>query len=441
MNLTRRTAVLGLDGVPYSLLQRLFQQGIMPCLAREAAQGAFLRMRTTLPPVSPVAWTSFLTGEGPGAHGIFGFTDLKPGMISTRLPSFDDVRSPVIWQQRPDLRAIVINVPFTYPARPLNGILIAGFTAPLLDRAVYPPELLPWLNAKDYQVDADIERGRYNKHVLLEELFRLLSLHGDVMASLLATRPWDLFIGVITGTDRLNHFFFDAAYDPSHPFHKDFIDYYRAVDTFVGRFREKIGSDTRLVILSDHGFTSLKTQVYVNHILRSKGWLRFKGESPALIDDVHPDSVAFAMDANRVYLNTRDRFRGGAVSRTEKIEVLRRLQQELRDLTLGDAGITDPDGVDGPGDLLFDHVLSREEIYEGDCLHLAPDLILLPRRGYDLKGQVNVTAPSAGDVFTGMHTPDDAFLIVDDPALVDRLPSPKITDVAGLVLKFLSQAC
>jgi len=395
-------------------------------------------METVQPPVSPVAWTSFLTGVGPGAHGIFGFTDLKPGMISTRLPSFDDVRSPAIWLQRPDLRSIVVNVPFTYPARPLNGILVAGFTAPLLDRAVYPPELLPWLNAKNYQVDADIERGRGNRRVLLEELFRLLSLHGDVMASLVDTRPWDLFIGVITGTDRLNHFFFDAADDPSHPFHRDFVDYYRAVDTFVGKFREKIGPDTQLVILSDHGFTRLKTQVYVNHILRVKGWLRFRGDAPASLDDVHPASVAFAMDANRVYLNSRDRFREGAVSQAEKIEVRTRLQRELRDLTLGDAGVTDPEGIDGPGDRLFDEVYTRELIYDGDCLHLAPDLVLVPRRGYDLKGQVNVTAPSARDVFTGMHTYDDAFLIVDEPALADRFPRPKITDVAGLVLELLS---
>lgn len=440
MSRRRRTAVLGLDGVPYSLLERFFRQGTTPCLARMAADGACLKMETTLPPVSPVAWTSFLTGVNPGAHGIFGFTDLKPGMVSTRFPSFDDVRSPTIWLQRPDVRAMVVNVPFTYPARPLNGIIVAGFTAPLLDRAVYPLDLLPWLHAKNYQVDADIERGRGDRRLLVEELFRLLSIHGDVMVTLLEDHPWDLFIGVITGTDRLNHFFFEAADDPHHPFYSDFLDYYRAVDAFVGKFREKIGPDTRLVILSDHGFTRLKTQVYVNHLLRAKGRLRFRCDVPSSLEDVHPDTVAFAMDANRIYLHSRDRFRGAAIARTEKIEVRTQLQRELRELTLSDAGIFDPDGVDQPGDRLFDEVFAGDAIYQGDCMHLAPDLVLVPRRGYDLKGQVNIAVPAARDVFTGMHTHDDAFLILDDPTLAEQLPQPTITDVAGLVLGFLSEA-
>lgn len=438
MNATRRTAVLGLDGVPFSLLKRLFHQGDLPCLAQAAADGAFLKMETVLPPVSPVAWTSFLTGVGPGAHGIFGFTDLRPGAVSIRFPSLDDVRHPTIWQHRPDLRTIVLNVPFTYPARPLNGILISGFTAPMLARAVYPEALLPWLTAKNYQVDADIERARSDRRFLLDELFRLLSIRWEVTAALVETHPWDLFIGVLTGTDRLNHFLFDAADDPGHPLHADFLAYYRAVDAFVGGFREKIGRETRLIMLSDHGFTRLKTQVYVNHILRTRGWLRFRSDEPASLEDVHHESMAFAMDANRIYFHSRDRFRAAPIAPAEKLELRTRLQRELRGLTLADAGITDREGDGEPGDRLFDDVLAREEIFQGDCAHLAPDLVLVPRRGYDLKGQVNVAAASARDIFTGMHTHDDAFLLLDDPALADRLPRPKITDVAGLVLDFLS---
>ena len=77
MSPSREVAVFGLDGVPFSLLQHLFDRGVMPNLRDMARSGSFVRMETALPPVSSVAWASFMTGNNPGEHGIFGFTDLK----------------------------------------------------------------------------------------------------------------------------------------------------------------------------------------------------------------------------------------------------------------------------------------------------------------------------------------------------------------------------
>ena len=129
MSVRRKVAVLGLDGVPFGLLQRYIENGVMPNLASIARNGCLMRMRSTIPPVSSVAWTSFMTGCNPGEHGIFGFTDLNSDEISLRLPSFDDIRTPTIWQQIgvKDKKSLIVNLPFTYPARPLNGVLVAGF--------------------------------------------------------------------------------------------------------------------------------------------------------------------------------------------------------------------------------------------------------------------------------------------------------------------------
>lgn len=434
-----KVAVIGLDGVPYTLLQHLFRTGVMPRLAQVADEGTCLQMTTALPPVSSVAWASFMTGANPGRHGIFGFVDVKPNEVGLHLPSFDDIRCPVVWQRIPDKKSVVVNLPFTFPARPLNGILIAGFVAPVIQRSVYPESLLPWLAARNYRIDVDSVRGRQDRRALISDLFETLNIREEVILALMEYEPWDLFIGVITGTDRLHHFFYDAYWDRSHPFHQDFVDYYRRIDAFLGRVLDRIGSSTRLVMLSDHGFTRLRTQVYLNHILKSRGYLAFNTPDPTALEDVHPRSRAFAMEPGRIYLNRSDRFTSGALSATEAAEFREKLRNELVGITLEDVGVCDPVGGTDPGERLFAEVLVKEDVYEGDCLPLAPDLVVIPRPGYDVKAGLNPAGATMTDIFTGMHTNDDAFLIVDDPRVAERLPTPHITDVAGLILEVLGE--
>ncbi|MEI8182808.1 MAG: alkaline phosphatase family protein [Desulfomonile sp.] len=440
MSRFHKVAVLGLDGVPFSLLQELFATGVMPRLAEVARSGSFMRMETSLPCVSSVAWTSFMTGKNPGGHGIFGFTDLAPGRIALRLPSFDDISSPVMWHVAQGKRSVVVNLPFTYPARPLPGLLISGFVAPILERSVYPPTLINWLKSTNYRTDVDAVKGRQDRQSFIRDLFETLTIHSEVILKLMSQERWDLFIGVITGTDRLHHFFFDAAYDPSHPLRDVFLDYYRRVDSFVGRYVERCDQATRLAVLSDHGFTQLKTQIYLNNILETMGCLHFSNPRPRLLEDIHPGSKAFAMDPSRIYLNSRDRIHGGSLSPGEAHTFRTKLKYDLESLKLSDVGIQGSEGLERPDDPLFEGVRMKEEIYDGKCLPWAPDLVVLPRPGYDIKAALHVRGPAMTDIFTGMHTHDDAFLILNDPAAEKRLPRPFITDVFGLVMEVLHPA-
>ena len=437
MNHATKVAVLGLDGVPFSLLQDFFAKGIMPRLAETAKSGTFLRMETSLPCISSVAWTSFMTGKNPGDHGIFGFTDVWPDKLALRLPSFDDIRSTVIWNALPGKTSVVVNLPFTYPARPLKGILISGFVAPLFERSVYPESMIAWLKSRNYRIDVDAVKGRQDRRFLVRDLFETLKIHSEVMLALMERENWDLFIGVITGTDRLHHFFFDAAQDPSHPLHKDFIDYYRMIDSFFSRFVERCGKSARLIVLSDHGFTRLKTQVYLNHILKTMGYISFVKSEPVSPEDIHPGSKAFAMDPSRIYLNSKERFSHGALNSKEAEMIRISLKKELESLRLIDIGFLNPQGSDRPEDRVFTRVLLKEDIFDGKCIAWAPDLVVIPRSGYDPKGALNVRAATMTDIFTGMHTHDDAFLIVDDPDIGKRLSQPRITDVFGLMMEVL----
>ncbi len=257
--------------------------------------------------------------------------------IRLTLPSFDDIRVPVIWNNFPEKRSVVVNLPFTYPARPLNGVLIAGFVAPIFERAVHPASLIPWLKSKGYKTDTDNVRARQNKRFLIEDLFSTLRALEEVVFTL-AKEPWDIFIFVVTGTDRLNHFLFDALKNHTHPYHSESVSYYRKVDDFVSRFLARLDAKTRKVILSDHGFTDLKLQVNLNYLLRMRGYLSLDFMEARDISGVSPNSLAFAMDPTRIYINSKSRFRTGLLSDSQALETRARLRNDLIQFRISDLG-------------------------------------------------------------------------------------------------------
>src|SRR5690349_13219088 len=156
----RRVVVIGLDGTPFTLARRFIEDGTMPNLAALQRRGTLLQMDTSIPDISSVAWSSFMTGANPGRHGIYGFLDLQPSSYKIYFPNSKHIRSETLWDAvgRNGCRSIVINVPSTYPARQIEGMLVAGFVAVDLNKATYPPELIPRLRDMDYRIDVDARK-------------------------------------------------------------------------------------------------------------------------------------------------------------------------------------------------------------------------------------------------------------------------------------------
>src|SRR6266446_1361953 len=134
-----RAVVLGLDGVPYSMLRDLISCGVMPQMARLVDAGTLQRMESTLPCVSSVAWTSFRTGVNPGQHGITGFTDRRPGTYKTHFPTTKSIL-PSTFDEYADftgLKVVMTGMPVNYPPVNLkNGISVGCFLSPSIEKAV-----------------------------------------------------------------------------------------------------------------------------------------------------------------------------------------------------------------------------------------------------------------------------------------------------------------
>jgi predicted AlkP superfamily phosphohydrolase/phosphomutase len=400
----KRSCVVGLDGVPYSLINRFADEGVMPNVRDLSAYGSLYKMSVTLPEISAVSWPSFMTGTGPGGHGIFGFVELKPGTYDARYPNYADVRAPTIWDKLKNRgkRSVVINQPGTYPMRPLEGSAVAGFVAIDLEKAVYPPALAHRLGKIGYEIDIDIMACRENHDLLQEQL--LSTLRGRRKAlDLLWDEDWDYLELVVTGTDRLHHFLWDAAGGTDHPRSAFAREYYGEVDKLIGyvweRFGEVAGRDDPadgFFMMSDHGFTGIKQEVNLNAWLAENGYLSFESAEPKSLADIASESRAFALDPSRIYINRKGKYPKGTVADEDAPKIIAEIKTGLSELEYLEAPVVNK-------------VLERDEVYDGPYANEGPDVILISNYGFDLKAKPNATAIFDRTVLTGMHTWDDAF--------------------------------
>jgi predicted AlkP superfamily phosphohydrolase/phosphomutase len=425
-----RVAVIGLDGVGLPLVQELVGRGLMPNLARIVADGTLAPMRSSIPTISSVSWTGFTTGKNPGKHGIYGFTDLKPGTLSLFFPNFGNVRGDTLWDVagRAGKRAIVLNIPGTYPARAMNGMLVSGFVAVNLERAVHPPELLPRLKAQRYKIDVDYMNADQKADAFFADTHAVLDARRRVYVDLLQNEAWDLFIGVITECDRLHHYFWSQYVDPAAPHHAKFLDVYRRLDDVLGEMAAAIPAGVPLFIVADHGHTLIHREFYPNAWLRAEGLLGFTADKPKGPADMDPASKVFVLDPGRVYVHRTGRFPLGTVGEREAQDLVGRVREGL-------LALHDPSPGAPAGGRPIPRVFARDELYHGPAVDAAPDLVIHFNDGYDPKGALSKTEVFGQSALTGMHTYADSLFFLNRPGVpTDGLD---IVDLAPTILALL----
>lgn len=436
-----------MDGVPHTLLKNYIGKGILPNLGSILNNGfALSQMDASLPDVSSTSWASFITGANPGEHGIYGFMDLKPGSYQMCFPDSRSIKAPALWEilgktagdkkssisqayngkLHTPRRSVVLNVPQTNPAVPMNGVLVAGFVALDLEKAVYPGSAFQYLSSMGYSIDVDSELAKDQKEIFLKELLDSFDKRKRAFRHFFQNEDWDLFIAAITETDRLHHFFYDAALDENHPFHETFVDFYRDLDRFLGEFYEvfleKAGKDGLFIVISDHGFTKIKSEVYVNAFLQKEGFLKLRREG-RFFERIEEGTRVFALDPCRIYLNMEGRFPRGFVTEAKRDSVMEEITGAL--FALRDEG----------GEKVISNVFRGNEIYHGVEKDRGPDLLFLPNDGFDLKGILKEEKIFGKRHFTGMHTRHDAHCVLPADVLLNG-KKPRIEDMAKVILDY-----
>ncbi len=291
----RKVVILGVDGADFQYYRRWIEKGLTPNFARLAERGRIGVLQSTYPPVTAPAWISMMTGEQPGSHGIVGFAAPSEGEYTRKVVNSGSIRSPLLWEVAGDQGAdcLVVNVPLTYPLRPLNGTMVSGMLTPEGAGFTYPPEYLPELQLlqPDYRIDLAWQDYRFRGHDLVRDQKAMTKARAELCIKMMKSKPWDFFMVVFTGTDRLQHCLHDhvVQIDDDAAVRDDDLtaavrDYFVSLDGHIGDIMETAGEDTHFLVISDHGFGPLDQSIYFNKWLAEEGLLslRPKGSGSSL---------------------------------------------------------------------------------------------------------------------------------------------------------------
>ena len=233
--------------------------------------------------------------------------------------------------------------------------------------------------------DKPLNEGRLDEGEFLDDANRAMDDREKILFKTLEDdKNWDLFVGVIETTDRIQHMMWRLI-DPTHPMYDaalaakygDSIEkIYRRADDLVGRLRATLPKDVVFMVVSDHGFHSFRRGVNLNTWLVQNGYMSFQGQSAKkgladlfgrgkFFEGVDwSRTKAYAVGLGQIYFNLKGREGQGIVSSgTEYHE----LQEEMRSKLLT---LVDPK----TGERVFRDIYRRDDIYKGPYLDNAPDL-------------------------------------------------------------------
>ncbi len=483
--------LVGLDGATWRLLDPLMKEGRLPCLAELVSQGAKGGLESTIPPVTASAWSSLYTGRSPGRHGVYDFRR-RMGTDSTHRPwvTLGSVGGPKMWDiaATRDKRAGLVNLPLTFPPVPVKGYVIGGMPVPpTRDEIGLPGGLVDEIvrETGGYISDVDLLRGESPDVTdpekcfeFVEQVGRAVDSRGKAMQYLMEKYPVDLTACVLVAPDRLSHLFWQVLMPENdasplkrweQELRERMFEVLGRMDRVVGELAGRMNPDDLVVVVSDHGFGRLDGMLKLNRLLRDLGYLKFRAEAEGglrrKIAWMLPEPVrrflrsALGLERRRKaaggerkpfdpysvidWSGTRA-YSGGSVEQGVFINVQGREPwgivgmggeyHKVRDeLIVKLRKVLHP----GDGNPLFDWVEPRENVYSGEYLGQAPDIIF-QLRGHSMVVAEDIEPPMVGkwtQPRAGFHR-REGILVMKGPMVKPgiELEGSRIQDVAPTIL-------
>lgn len=492
-----KVIVIGLDGATFDLIKPWATAGYLPTLHRLLQAGAHGELRSTVPPMTAPAWTSFATGCNPGKHRLYDWIAREPDSYKFTPVTALDGTAPTLYTLLSEhgRSVVALNVPMTYPPTAVNGVMVSGMPTPSTNVTFTYPEQAyqDILDAVgDYILYPDPGEAYSDSGIdaFLERLYRCTDLRLRAFDYLRAREAAAFAMMVFNGTDTISHALWKFM-DPQHPLHDPakaarygnaIRDYYRAVDGLLAPLVDDLADDTTLILMSDHGFGPFHKFIHVNNWLIEQGFMAVKpglrarlkqrlfnlgfspmnvyntlmslgfgklkrevvrGQGQGLLktlflsfEDVDWErTAAYSLgNVGQIYLNVAGREPQGCVAPGAEYE-------RVRDEIIARLGeLRDP----ATGEKVVETVYRREEIYHGAQLERAPDIVFLPTRleyfgfgEYEFGSHKIIEAMRRG--ISGTHRMNGIFLAYGKairPA--SETPNASLVDLAPTILHLMS---
>ncbi len=443
----KKVLVIGLDSAPPELLFNDFK-GEMPNIQGLMDNGIHGELESCDPPITVPAWMVMSTSKSPGALGLYGFRHRKNFSYTEGwLANSSHVSHSTVWDilGKEGMPSCLVGVPPSYPPKPINGSLVSCFLTPNAEKAyTYPAELKGEIQQLVGEYLFDITFRTNDRDKLLLDLYSMTEKRFKVLKHLMTTKPWNFFMFVEIGVDRLHHTFW-KFYDKTHPKYESgnkyehvIREYYKFLDTKIGELISLLDEDTTVMVVSDHGTKGMKGAFCINEWLAQEGYLVLK-EKPGEKTDIEKANVDWSKTKAwgwggyyaRIFLNVRGREASGTVDPSEyegsRDEIAARISE-----------IRDPNGR-----RMDTKVLKPENIYS-QCVGDKPDLMVyLDDLDWRSAGTLGHGTMYLSENDTGpddsVHSKRGVFIISGQNKTLSKggMKGAKIYDIAPTILSLM----
>ncbi len=440
----RRVAVIGLDCAEPSLVFERWRDDL-PNLRSLAERGVWGRLRSVDPPITVPAWSCMMTSRDPGELGIYGFRNRADHSYDRQFVADSRaVRHERLWELlgRAGKHVTVLGVPGTWPPSPVAGELASCFLTPdpRGDTYTYPEELRQEIEGLVGQFQVDVRNyRRADRDRILGEIYEMTEQHFAVARHLLDTRPWEFFMMVEIGVDRIHHAFWsflDPAhrnFDPEHRYRDVIRNYYQYLDDQIGELLERFDDEDAVLVVSDHGAEAMQGAICINEWLVREGYLTLhaapEGIAPLDLASVDWSRTRVWSDGGyygRIWLNVLGREPAGVVDPAEYDALRDELIERLE-------ALPGPDGQP-----IGTRVFRPEDLW-AERRGIAPDLIayfgdLAWRSNGSLGHESYYTFENDTGPDDANHAHDGLFIMSGSGVSAGRRDDLSILDVAPTIL-------
>jgi predicted AlkP superfamily phosphohydrolase/phosphomutase len=326
--LKKKLLIMGLDSAPAEIV--FDRRAELPVLRGLLERGLWGTMRSSDPPITIPAWMVMCTGRDPAELGIYGFRH-RTGYSYDKMwiATSQSIKARKVWDIIGEAggSSCLVSVPPSYPPAPVEGWLISCFITPGPDKDyTHPAGLKAEIESRFGPYIFDAVFRSENRDEILKKTYEMTDQRFRVMDYLLRAKPWNLFMFVEIGVDRVQHTFWKYhdpkhhLYRPGNPYETAIMDYYRHLDRRLGELLAGVEGDTALLVVSDHGAKRMKGAFCVNEWLIREGYLALK-EKPSKAESIEklavdwPRTKAWGWGGYyaRIFLNVEGREPGGVI--------------------------------------------------------------------------------------------------------------------------------
>ena len=364
----RRVLVIGLDCMtPQFLFDQWLDQ--LPTIKRLVESSIHGPLKSCIPPITVPAWACMTTSKNPGQLGVYGFRNrFDRSYDGLTIATSQEIKEDRIWDtlSQAGKKVIIVGVPQTYPPKPINGHMITSILTPNTGcQYTHPPELREEVESLVGEYILDVENFRTDdKENLLKQIYQMTQKRFTVTKHLLQTKPWDFFMMVEMGPDRIHHAFWKYSdpehrkHEPGSPYKNAILDYYKYLDQEIGALLSLIDDPTITIIVSDHGAQAMEGGVCINEWLIQEGYLTLLEKPPGIVSLAKakidwPRTACWGEGGyySRIFFNVKGREPQGVISPHNYQEVRNEIAQKLKAM------------CDEKGTPLGNRVFKPEEVY------------------------------------------------------------------------------